>query len=106
MIKKKISAVEVVNFLNDLLKIDPTPMNALFNLRVFCSKEFANHKTVQVGEVYKGAVYSVGFIGILNGLFGTDRNGWGILSMELKNGKIKKFELLKPNTKGKEKEIK
>ena len=101
--ENKMSAKEVVEFLNELLEIDPFAMNALFNIRVFCNTKLADHETVQVLGV-EGGVGSVGFIGILNGMFGVDEDGWGIIAADLTDGKINRFELLKPNTKGQKKE--
>lgn len=97
MIKTSITLQEVVDLLNDLLGIDPLSINALFNIRVYCNQRLADHPTVQVGcQGPKGPfmVCAVGFVGILNGLFGLNESGLGRLAMELDNGTIKRFKLL------------
>ena len=96
--KKKATPKEVVNFLNEILKTDSRAIETLFNTRVFCNKKLANHPTVQVGQFGKKPheKYFVGFIGILNGLFGIDKKGWGCISMDLTRGnRIKQFRVLK-----------
>ena len=91
MVKESISINEVVDFLNDLLRIDSMAINSLFNLRVGCNKELADHPTVQVGSF--GTYPHVGMIGILNGVFGADESGYGCIFMDIDNGKIKQFRL-------------
>lgn len=91
--RKIIKVDEVVDFLNHLLKIDRRAIENLFNTRVFCNKKLAKHKTVQCGKIGENT-YFVGFIGILNGLFGVDDDGWGKISMDVGEGKIKQFRLI------------
>jgi hypothetical protein len=94
MIKESVSLKEVISFLNELLQTDPMAINALFNLRVYCNKDLKDHPTVQVGCEGKDnqMVCLVGFIGILNGLFGIDEKGWGHIGINMDNGKITRFE--------------
>ncbi len=99
--KKTITSKEMVDFLNDLLTYDKRAVENLFNIRVFCNEKLSEHETVQCGCREKN-VYTVGFIGILNGMFGIDDDSWGCISMDIKQGKLKRFRLLEPNTKGKE----
>ncbi len=95
--KDHISQKEVVEFLNELLAIDSRAINTLFNIRVLCNKKMADHPTVQVGSIDKsGKVFQVGFVGILNGMFGVDVNGWGHISVDTEDGSIKQFRLLTP----------
>lgn len=92
-VKEKIGLQETVDFLNELLKIDPIAITALFNIRIGCNKVLADHETVQVlvsGKNY----YQVGMIGILNGLFGIDEYGWGHITINYDNGKIIEFQVL------------
>jgi len=78
MIKDSVTLDEVIDFLNELAKIDYVAMGALVENRVSCSEQFADHPTVQCDEPREG-VYQVGLLGILNGLFGTDENGYGAI---------------------------
>ncbi len=96
MIKENVTLEETAEFLNELLKRDPTTINALFNIRVYCNQGLAEHPTVQVGCQGEGKrkICQVGFIGILNGLFGSDEKGWGHLSLNMDNGSIISFDVL------------
>lgn len=96
MIKEHVTLEETSAFLNELLKTDPTTINALFNIRIYCNQGLAEHPTVQVGceGLGKQRICQVGFIGILNGLFGTDEKGWGRLAIDMDNGAIKGFRVL------------
>jgi hypothetical protein len=96
MIKAHVTLEETAEFLNELLKTDPTTINALFNMRIYCNQGLAEHPTVQVGCQGEGKhkICQVGFIGILNGLFGSDERGWGRLVIDVDNGAIKGFRVL------------
>ena len=94
MIKKNITPAQVVDFLNSLLKVDRRAMECLFNIRIFCNKKMADHPTVQAGAY--GDKHFIGFVGILNGLFGINSDGWGCISMNLnEDNKLLAFSLLK-----------
>ena len=94
MLKKQVKPKEVVDYLNNLLKTDRFAVETLFNIRVLCNDRMAKHSTVQVGKFFQR--YFVGIIGIINGMFGADKNGWGCISMDLyKSNKIKKFRLVR-----------
>lgn len=56
--------------LNDLMTIDPQAGRTLFEFRSYCNEELANHPTIQVRAVgnMQGTAYSVGLIGVLNGI--------------------------------------
>ena len=78
MLKQNITPQEVCEFMNELIAIDEECIRNLINARVRCNIALANHETVQVGvEPTKG--YNVGFLGVLNGLFGVNENQWGCL---------------------------
>lgn len=94
MIKQNITPKEVIKFLNESLKQDPTAISSLFQIRVFCNIKTAKHKSIQVMKTGKDS-YIVGFIGLLNGMFGSNKDGWGCIAMDMKGTKIKKFILLK-----------
>jgi len=93
MIKTSVSLQETVDFLNSLLEKDPVAITALFSMRTACNKEMADHETVQVGALSKD-YFQVGMIGVLNGLFGIDSNGWGHICAHYDNGSITHFEAL------------
>lgn len=59
--------VQVCNFLNHLLTVDPQAITDLWKQRVPCNQALAAHKTVQVRQVTNDD-FSVSFLGILNGL--------------------------------------
>jgi hypothetical protein len=67
---------EAIEVLNRIHKADPTVLPALIFHRVECNHQVAEDKTVQVGTVSNGG-YEVGILGIINGIFGVDENGWG-----------------------------
>jgi hypothetical protein len=93
-IKNEVKIQEVVTFLNELLLVDDIATSALFSVRVPCNHDMRKHKSVQVGLLGKSFPI-VGMIGILNGLFGADSDGWGKISAEYgDNGLITEFRLL------------
>lgn len=99
MLKEKVSQQEAVDFLNDILKADPEGISAFFSTRVACNKELANHPTVQVG-VLNPDYHVFGALGILNGLFGIDEDGWGCIVAIVEGPKIIQFEVVTNKHKG------
>ena len=95
MVKEKITIQEMVDFLNEILKIDAIAITALFSLRIACNENLAKHETVQVGRLSENYC-QVGMIGILNGLFGIDEHGWGHIAADCDNGMITEFKVLTP----------
>lgn len=82
---------DAISFLNELLGLDPAALESLIDLRVPCNKELGEHPTVQT--TLDNSIYKVGLLGILNGLFGTDADGWGhITAVYDDNEKLIKFE--------------
>lgn len=80
--RDSVTVDQVLELLNDALALDPLAMTELFEHRVECVKELADHPTIQCVESYDGVGgYGVGVLGLLNGLFGTDVRGWGALQM-------------------------
>lgn len=86
---KTLTVAEVVHVLNQLLEINRASITRLINYREPCNEALANHPTVQVhttefedGALKGGKVYSVGLLGILNGLFGVDDSGSGFIAGE------------------------
>lgn len=88
----KIDSHTIIDFLNELIVLDRDAISALINTRVPCNKQFSEHETIQVlaGE---NETYSVGLLGILNGLCGVDENGWGFIVAEVneKDDKVERF---------------
>ena len=91
--KEVVSIDDVIAYLNELIEIDRPAIAALIANHVPCNKELANHETVQVLAHHGG--YSVGMLGILNGMFGTDDVGWGPIVFTFKDG-----DLLRVDRKG------
>lgn len=71
-----VSIDETIKFLNSLLQLDSAAITDLLETRVSCSRELADHPTVQVTD-YGIDTPKVGLLGVLNGLFGVDAQGWG-----------------------------
>lgn len=84
-------ADKVVAFLNELLAIDPDAVTAMCKTRFTCNRAFADHPTVQVhAETRDVGPYSVGLLGILNGLVGAyddgERKAWGAIAATYDDG--------------------
>src|SRR5260370_35548935 len=94
MIRDGVDIDGVIEFLNVLTAIDRHAMEAVISARVPCNKELADNPTVQVGlpgevldvggQPVPDGEFRVGFLGILNGLFGKFESGpmmaWGPIS--------------------------
>jgi hypothetical protein len=89
MIKESTTPEEVVRLLNDLLKDDPECITNLINNKIECNKTIAEHETVQVS--LKDGIYRLGIVGLLNGIFGINDNGFGCIASYWEDGKLKKF---------------
>jgi len=59
-----------ITVLNEAYDADPAAIHALLLNRIPCNEKLANHPTIQVTEetVPKQTYYSVGVLGLLNGL--------------------------------------
>jgi len=101
MLKEKVSIDETIDYLNGLLEADPEGISAFFSTRVACNEKMAQHPTVQVG-VLNPDYYVFGAIGIFNGLFGIDEDGWGYITAIVEGINIIKFEKVTDKHKGKE----
>ena len=80
MIKEVISVDDVLAVLNELVKLDATAMRNLIETRVECNEDLSKHESIQVWMDKEKKVYMVGFLGILNGLFGVSETGCGIIN--------------------------
>ena len=91
MIKDQIDINEVVKLLNELIALDQVAMTALVENRVPCNLLLSDHPTVQVYTRKDSNGYEVGFLGILNGLFGADDHGCGAIFAEFDEDMVTKF---------------
>ena len=85
MIHDPLSVEKALAVLNEMVDADPVAARALVEARVPCNDELAHHATIQVqgDKQPDGSLRcSVGFLGALNGLFGTDDAGWGPIAAE------------------------
>jgi hypothetical protein len=100
MIKECVGLNETINFLNECLKCDREAITRLFHFRTFCFEEMAKHPTVQVVRMPDKS-YRVGALGLINGLFGVDKDGWGAICMEIddKTMMIKEFRKVEDSDK-------
>lgn len=88
----------VISFLNELVQIDPQAVDALVRNRVPCNAAMADHPTVQCGKRAEGG-FEVGMLGVLNGIFGADHDGWGFICVMYEDdGRIRRFERTPPRT--------
>lgn len=87
---------DAITYLNELVKLDPKAMNALVETRHPCNQALADHPTAQVATS-NGGLASVGLLGILNGLFGVDEDGWGPITANFDNdGALTNFTKTEP----------
>lgn len=75
MIREIVSIDDVIELLNECILLDRPAIGALIANRVPCNQPLADHPTVQVMAQHGG--FHVGMLGILNGFFGGDEDGWG-----------------------------
>lgn len=78
MIKETVSINDVIELLNDATKRDPDAIARLVNFRTLCNELLSDHPTIQVSS--DGGKFSVGLLGIINGIFGIDDKGWGVIA--------------------------
>ncbi len=94
-------AATVVEYLDELIKIDPKAMQALVEARVPCGDALSDHPTVQCGIRKDGEGAEVGLIGILNGLCGALEDGYGAVSVIVEqDGTLQGARLLTPEDRG------
>lgn len=68
----------IIDFLNSIIDIDPDALNKLIYSRVSCNEQLSKHHSIQILDD-GSSNYSVGLLGILNGLCGKDENGSGFI---------------------------
>jgi hypothetical protein len=95
LIKRSVTLEEVLAFLNELTVIDPHAMYALISARVPCNQVLGDHPTVQASG--RDGKCEVGFLGVLNGLFGTYEEdplkGWGAIMWDGRDDGLPQFGL-------------
>lgn len=93
-----ITPTSAANYLNALLEIDRDAIEKLVKQRVPCNQNLALHPTAQVAGLDEGDGYEVGFLGILNGLFGVfdegPYTGWGPVAAYYEDDKIVRFDVI------------
>lgn len=76
---RPVTVDDAIRVLNEAVAADQDAISHLVNDRVACGQELADHPTIQVA-VHGPADHSVGLLGILNGIFGADADGWGFIT--------------------------
>lgn len=99
MIRDWVTVDDALAVLNRAVASDPEAISALLEQRVPCNKALADDPTIQVAS--KDGAYHVGILGILNGIFGTDEDGWGPIAASMTDGVVDGFERVTDRTKGK-----
>ncbi|MCA1199152.1 hypothetical protein K9B35_14335 [Sphingomonas sp. R647] len=81
---------DIIEFLNQLLALDPGFTAALVDTRLPCNSGVVDHPTIQAGIVDDVAV--CGILGLLNGFAGRyedgPRAGWGPICAQYDGGKL------------------
>lgn len=88
-IKTVITLDEMIDYLNELLHLDPSTIGALVANRVPCNQYLAEHESVQVVSQNRG--WHVGLLGILNGMWGTYNGVDGPIAVVFQDGNLVKF---------------
>jgi len=82
--KPSVAIDDVIALLNEALTLDPLWMSAMVAERKLCNTALAAHPAIQVGRQGEFGVapgsYAAGLLGLLNGIFGTDEDGWGAIA--------------------------
>ena len=102
--RNEVTVSQVVELLNQALRIDEIAITNLIRTRVPCNKALAKHQTIQVGlqpgcdpDSDQFHEYEVGLLGLINGLFGIDEKQWGAIAAEMdKAGHICNFVVREP----------
>lgn len=97
MIKRdEVSAQYVVDFLNEILRLDKYALTDMMSEGISVNKELKNHPTVLVIERVEG-VPEIGLLSILNGLFGLEGETFAIeVIRDERTEVIREFKLTEP----------
>ena len=92
MIKPSVTVEDAIDLLNQLVAADPKAALGLVEQRVGCAQELAEHPTIQVWQP-EGEEPTVGILGVINGMFGTDEAGWGPIAAVFEDdGTLSRFQ--------------
>ncbi len=100
-------AHDIIRVMNSAVALDKAAVSALACKRVICNSALAEHPTIQVrteqtststGIAVLVNKYSLGLVGLLNGIAGKDEHGNGYIAADFDNntGELIKF-CLNPN---------
>lgn len=84
MIKETITVDDAIALLNSMVKADPKATEALVEQRIPCNEALAEHPTIQVVGGEGPNPPKVGLLGVINGMFGIDDQGWGPIAAQFK----------------------
>jgi len=89
--KEAVSLLSVLDTLNEAYQLDPELMQNLITTRFSCNKKIRDHETIQTHCFNDASIENpkAGFLGILNGIIGIDKNKSGPISANFDdNGKL------------------
>ena len=87
MIKPSATIKDVINLLNEAVKLDQQAMENLVSTRVECNTQLLNHPTIQCTSDNR-----VGLLGVINGIFGIDDRFTGVIAASYNDdGKLTGF---------------
>lgn len=101
-------AVETVEYLNELLAIDPDGIDSAFSVATDCDPDLGEHPTLQVWAIQSAQPeYAVGVLGIINGLIGV-RDGVGYITAvyDDDSGRLIRFDVTTEEQRAKMKPLK
>jgi hypothetical protein len=86
VIKASVTPQDVVDLLNQVVRLDPDFADSFFSMRKRCNDALADHPTIQsVADSLEPSDSMVGVLGLLNGLFGVadagEKAGYGAVTM-------------------------
>jgi hypothetical protein len=90
MIQETVTLDSVIDLLNEALELDQEAMSNLVSNRAECNEALAEHPTIQCSSHHVEGTYTIGLLGIINGIFGVDEDLYGAVTMVLEDGKITK----------------
>ena len=80
---------DVVDYLNELLALDRELVTKLVKQQTVCNEGVAQHPSVKVRK-YNAGQYSIGLVGLLNGLFSAK---WGPIYVKMEEESVVEFGL-------------
>lgn len=91
--------VDFIDFMNNLLEIDREFVTNLTLTRFRCNDDILDHPTVQAAGYEETGDYNrAGFLGVMNGYYGSLIDGRGPITVLVENGKIIRFQETEKNT--------